>query len=101
MNLVRRPLYLSDLAECADYLCSEAGEKVAAGWYQALKKSIEHIRRAPEIGRIRNDLPMAGIRTLNLRKFPNYLVFYRLEKNTVELLRVRHGMMNLTELFSE
>jgi len=55
----------------------------------------------PEIGRLRLDLPMEGIRTLNLRKYPNYLVFYRLEKNTIDILRVRHGMMNLVELFSE
>jgi plasmid stabilization system protein ParE len=36
-----------------------------------------------------------------LRKYPNHLVFYRLEKGVIELLRVRHGMMNLPELFSE
>ena len=101
MKLVYRPLYLSDVTECADYLCTEASEKVAAGWYQALKKALENIQRVPEIGRIRNDLPEAGIRTLNLRKYPNYLVFYRLEKGTIELLRIRHGMMNLPELFSE
>jgi plasmid stabilization system protein ParE len=101
VNLVYRPRYLSDVSECADYLCSEASEKVAADWYQALKKALEHIQRVPEIGRMRNDLPEAEIRTLNLRKYPNYLVFYRLEKDTIELLRVRHGMMNLPELFSE
>jgi plasmid stabilization system protein ParE len=101
LNLVYRPSFLSDVAECADYLCTEAGEQVAGDWYQALKKALDHIRRVPEIGRLRNDLPQAGIRTLNLRKYPNYLVFYRLEKGAIELLRVRHGMMNLPELFSE
>jgi plasmid stabilization system protein ParE len=65
------------------------------------KKSLVHIQQVPEIGRLRNDLPQSGIRTLNLRKHPNYLVFYRLEKGTIELLRIRHGMMNLAELFSE
>ena len=101
MKLVYRPRYLSDVSECADYLCTEANEKVAADWYRALKKALDHIQRVPEIGRIRNDLPEVEIRTLNLRKYPNYLVFYRLEKDTIELLRVRHGMMNLPELFSE
>ncbi|HEY5297626.1 MAG TPA: type II toxin-antitoxin system RelE/ParE family toxin [Verrucomicrobiae bacterium] len=101
MKLVYRPLYFSDLSECADYLCTEAGEKVAADWYQALKKSLDHIQRVPEIGRIRHDLPLAGIRTLNLRKYPNYLIFYRLEKGAIELLRLRHGMMNFPELFNE
>ena len=101
MKLVFRPLYLADVAECAEYLCSEAGEPVAAEWYQSLKKALEHIHQVPEIGRLRSDLPPVGIRTLNLRKFPNYLIFYRLEKGAIELLRVRHGMMHLPELFSE
>jgi plasmid stabilization system protein ParE len=101
MKLVYRPLYLSDVTECADYLCTEASEQVAADWYRALKKALEHIQRVPEIGRLRRDLPEAGIRTLNLRAYPNYLIFYRLEKGMIELLRVRHGMMNLPELFSE
>lgn len=101
MKLVYRPLYLSDVTECADYLCTEATEKVAADWYQALKKALEHIQRVPEIGRVRHDLPVPGIRTLNLRKYPNYIVFYQLGKNSIELLRIRHGMMNLPELFSE
>ena len=57
MRLVYRPRYLSDVSECADYLCAEADEKVAAEWYQALKKALDHIQRVPEIGRIRNDLP--------------------------------------------
>jgi len=41
------------------------------------------------------------IRALNLRKYPNYLAFYRLKNDAIELLRARHGMMNLPELFSE
>jgi toxin ParE1/3/4 len=101
VKLVYRPLFLADVEQCVDYIATEAGEAVAVAWYQALKKSLEHIQRVPEIGRIRQDLPMPEIRTLNLRKYPNYLVFYRLENNSIELLRVRHGMMNLPELFSK
>jgi len=100
VKLVYRPLFLTDVTECADYLATEAGEKVAANWYEALKNALAHILKNPEIGRIRHDLPEDGIRTLNLRKFPNYIIFYRLEKRSIELLRVRHGMMHLPELFS-
>jgi len=101
-----RPAWLTDVAECADYLCTEAGEAVAADWYQSLKKALDHIQQVPEIGRLRRDLPQADIRTLNLRKHPNYLVFYRLGtdsagKGVIELLRLRHGMLHLPDLFSE
>ncbi len=101
MKLVYRPLFLADVEQCVDYLATEADEAVAVAWYAALKKALQHIQRVPEIGRVRQDLPMPEIRTLNLRKHPNYLIFYRLENNCIDLLRVRHGMMNLPELFSK
>ena len=101
MSLVYRPLFFADVNDCADYLVTEAGETVAAAWYESLKKALQHIQKTPEIGRLRQDLPITGIRTLNLRKYPKYLVFYRLEGGRIELLRIRHGMMNLPELFLE
>ena len=101
MKLVYRPLFLSDVAECADYLATEASETVAAAWYESLKKAVQQIQKTPEIGRLRHDLPLPGIRTLNLRKYPKHLVFYRLENGRIELLRVRHGMMHLPDLFLE
>ncbi len=101
MKLIYRPLFLADVEQCAEYLAGEVGETVAAAWYQALKRSLQHVQDVPEIGRVRHDLPVPEIRTLNVRKYPNYLIFYRLQKDAIELLRVRHGMMNLPELFSE
>src|ERR1700722_15781420 len=68
VRLVYRPLFLADVERCADYISTEAGEAVAAAWYAALKKTLEHIQRVPQIGRVRQDLPMPEIRTLNLRK---------------------------------
>ncbi len=100
MNLTFRPQFLADVEQCADYLMTEAGEAVAAAWHQALENALEHIQLVPEIGRLRQDLPIEGILTLNLRKYPNYLIFYRLEKEAIEILRVRHGMRHLPELFS-
>ena len=101
MRLIYRPLFLADVEQCADYLATEANEAVVVAWHEALKKSLWRIQDVPEIGRLRHDLPEPGIRTLNLRQYPNYLIFYRLEKDAIELLRVRHGMMHLPELFSE
>lgn len=101
MNLIVRPQFLADAQECAEYLTTEAGGAVTITWLDALKKVLDQIQQTPEIGRLRQDLPVEGIRSLNLRKYPNYLVFYRLENDAIELLRVRHGMMNLAELFSD
>ncbi len=101
MKVSRRPLFVPDVEQCADYLVSEAGEEVARRWKDALAQTIALITKWPEIGRIRHDLPFPGIRSFFLREFPRYLVFYRISGNTVELLRIRHGMMHLPGLFED
>jgi plasmid stabilization system protein ParE len=88
-----------DVADCADYLFTERGEKVARRWKEALDETVALLSRFPEIGRVRHDLPFSGIRTFFLKEFPRYLIFYRLEGGTLDLLRVRHGMMHLPSLF--
>ncbi len=99
MRIVRRPLFILDVEDCADYLVTEAGEEAARRWKDALAKTIALISKSPEIGRSRHDLPFPGIRSFFLREFPRYLVFYRISGKQVELLRVRHGMMHLPGLF--
>ena len=99
MKVVKRPLFLVDVADCADHLFTEGGEDVARRWKLSLDKSIALLSRFPEIGRVRHDLPLPGIRTFFLKEFPRYLIFYRLEEGTLDLLRVKHGMMHLPGLF--
>ncbi|MCU0789131.1 MAG: type II toxin-antitoxin system RelE/ParE family toxin [Verrucomicrobia bacterium] len=101
MKLLATPRFIADVEDCAEYLHSEASGAVAEGWRQSLKQAVRLIAEVPEIGRVRQDLPQPGIRTLNLRKYPAYLIFYRIEGKRIELLRVRHGMMHLPGLFPE
>jgi plasmid stabilization system protein ParE len=99
MKVVKRPIFLSDIEACADYLVTEAGEETAGRWKDSLQKTIALIAKFPEIGRLRHDLPFPEIRTFFLKEFPRYLIFYRVSERFVELLRVRHGMMHLPDLF--
>jgi plasmid stabilization system protein ParE len=99
VRIVKRPVFLLDVEECADHLFTESGEIVAGRWKDALERTISLISKFPEIGQIRSDLPVPGIRTFYLKGFPRYLIFYRLQHATIELLRVRHGMMHLPGLF--
>jgi plasmid stabilization system protein ParE len=99
MRVVKRPIFLLDVADCADYLFTEGGEEVARRWKASLDQTVALLSKFPEIGRVRHDLPFSGIRTFFLKEFPRYLIFYRLEGGTLDLLRVRHGMMHLPGLF--
>ena len=99
MTLRKGPLFLADVADCADYLVSEYGEEVAQRWQRSLGRTISQLARFPELGRVRHDLPFAGIRSFFLKEFPRYLVFYRISGKSLELLRVKHGMLHLPGLF--
>ena len=64
----------------------------------AADRYIDHLRdRAlellhfPELGRARNEI-LSGLRSLLAR---NHLLFYRLEHQEVQILRILHGSMDL------
>ena len=99
MKVTRRPQFLTDLEEAADYLQTEAGDLVVARWRESIRRTIKLVKQFPKLGRLRTDLPMEGIRTFNIKGFPNWLLFYRCGRHHVELLRVKHGMMHLPDLF--
>jgi plasmid stabilization system protein ParE len=99
LAVLKRPIFLLDVEGCSDYLCTEASEDVAWRWKKSLDRTIRLIRQFPEVGRLRNDLPLPGIRSFFLKGYPRYLVFYRVEPDHIELLRVRHAMMHLPRLF--
>jgi plasmid stabilization system protein ParE len=53
MKVRKRPVFLSDVTECADYLFMEAGEEVAQRWKHSLDKTIALLSKYPELGRLR------------------------------------------------
>ena len=99
MKVIRRPLFLVDVDEAADYLFTEAGEATALRWRDELKRILTLIHEFPEVGRLRSDLPIRDVRAFQLRDFTNWLVFYRITDGQIEFLRVKHGMMQLPGLF--
>ena len=69
MKAVLRPLFLVDVDDTADYLFTEANESTASRWRDELKQTMNLIREFPEIGRLRSDLPIKDIRTLQIKGF--------------------------------
>ena len=61
--------------------------------------AIELLLQWPEVGRERQDLRPEGIRSWSLPAFPNYLLFYRVRGESLTMLRVRYGGMNLPAMF--
>lgn len=98
----KRPRFLLDLAEELTWLKDNAGFDVAERWYQALLETIPFIKKNPFVGREREDLRPAGIRSWRVHGFPRWLIFYAVtEKGKVIFYRVRSGTMNLVVLKME
>jgi plasmid stabilization system protein ParE len=61
--------------------------------------TVRRVENQPDLGRLRQDLTPPGIRSLIVRRYPRYLLFYRWDVDTIEILRIKHGMMDLPRLF--
>jgi plasmid stabilization system protein ParE len=98
MELKTRPRFYLDVAEEVEYLTRRAGSETAARWHAALNQTIKQLLRHPHLGRERADLKPQGIRSWRVNHFRRWLVFYQAQEDSVVLLRVRYGMMDLRSL---
>ena len=98
MQTLKRPRFLSDLAWELNWLKNKAGAEVAERWYQELTATIEELKQHPHLGRKRPDLKPEGVRSWRIKRFPRWLIFYMAEDENLILLRVRYGMMDISQL---
>jgi plasmid stabilization system protein ParE len=99
VKTVYRPQFWIDLEEGVAYLAGKASVRVATRWHEEVFVTVKRLERRPDLGRVRHDLNPPGIRSLNLRRYPRYLLFYFSRPDGLEILRVKHGMMDLPRLF--
>jgi plasmid stabilization system protein ParE len=101
VNVVYRPQFWLDLEAGVAYLAERALPEVASRWHEEVLGTVRRIENQPDLGRLRRDLTPPGIRSLIVRHYPRYLLFYGWHEETIEILRIKHGMMDLPQLFGE
>jgi toxin ParE1/3/4 len=81
-----------DIEQALDHYLSEAGEKTALAFVDALQRAYRHIARHPATGspRYAHQLDLPGLRSWPLRRYP-YRVFYVEREDHVDVWRVLHG----------
>jgi plasmid stabilization system protein ParE len=99
VNLIYRPQFWIDLEDGVAYLKHNASIDVAIRWHAEVLASVSRVEKQPDLGRIRHDLKPNGIRSLVVRRYPRYLMFYIWHADTIEVLRIKQGMMDLPKLF--
>lgn len=89
-----------DIGTIADYIAGH-NPGAAERFFIAVDDLCELLIHTPNIGspRIFQSPRLHGMRVMPLGKFERYLVFYRVNDDTVQILRVIHGMRDYPALF--
>ncbi len=93
LKVILRQKARSDLLDVFDYI-NARNPTAAARWLAAAHRTIHSvIAEHPHIGvgRDYNRPSLAGVRALAVRGFKNYLIYYRVDRDTIRIIRVLHG----------
>lgn len=93
-QVFKRPLTEGDLDEIWDYIAEDSPER-AANFLRKLYTKMQVLAASPNIGRKRDKLAPG------LRSFPygNYVIFYFLTENGIEVVRVLQGSRDIEQVF--
>ncbi len=86
-----------DIEAIADYLATRSSLSRSEQFLNGIDSTLQRIAQFPQIGRKRDEL-YPGLRSL---PYEQYLIFYRLLNDDIEVLRVVSGYQDLLALFEE
>jgi len=97
-RIVSRTLASLDVDAAFEHYLGQAGSDVAQAFMDALAAAYSHIASHPGTGspRYAVKLNLGGLRFWPLGRYP-YLVFYFEKPNHIEIVRVLHGAMDISQ----
>lgn len=96
----KKPQAERDIEECFVYI-GEENLGVAVHFLVAVEDSIEEIGRNPFIGKQREfkSSQLANLRMWLVKNFSNYQIYYTVEAEIIEIIRVLHGARGIEDIF--
>ena len=91
------PTASRDLESIMDYLAERVNDEMAESFLRKINAKFKLLIKFPQIGRKRDEL-YPGLRSIAL---DDYLIFYRLVSEGIEVMRVLGGYRDLEGLFTE
>ncbi len=94
-----RPAALVDVDDIARYI-RKGSVDAAIRFYDAARLTFKSLAETPGIGpAVRSKSPkLQGIRKWAIHEFLNYLVFYRVHDDSLEIVRVLHGARRVYQI---
>ncbi|GBR77082.1 toxin ParE [Candidatus Termititenax persephonae] len=90
------PAAHNDIQQIVDYLLSNS-KQAAAAFSQALDRAQEQLALFPESAPVSKNVRLAGKKYRVLVLVYNYLLFYKIQKQTVIVYRILNGKRNYGE----
>lgn len=96
----KKPQAERDIEECFVYI-GEENLDTAVHFLVAVEDSIEEIGRNPFIGKQREfkSSQLTNLRMWLVKGFSNYQIYYTVEAETIEIIRVLHGARDVDDIF--
>ena len=101
MLLIERfPQFAEDLDAVADYIAAH-NASAAIRLVDAVESTVRRLAEFPQLGTLCQfaDPLTAGLRVVTVRKFSNYLIYFRPLDDRIQLVRLIHGMRDQTRQF--
>lgn len=101
-KILKTPLARIDLIASWAYI----GDRNSAAAYRfrvAAEETFISLARMPQAGEpyeVRNT-SLSGLRCARVKRFRNYLIFYRPVENGIEVIRVLHAVRNIAAILEE
>ncbi len=101
-ELFKRPQAERDIEECFVYI-AENNLDTAVYFLVAVEDSLDQLAEFPLVGKQRNfiDKQFQNIRMWHVKGYPDYLIFYQVNNNRIEIIRLIHGSRDINMMFSD
>lgn len=97
---IKKPQAERDIEECFVYI-AEDNLDIGVYFLVAVEETIEIIGKNPFIGKIREskNSELTNLRMFPVKGFQKYQIFYAIQTEMIEIVRVLHGARNIPDIF--
>lgn len=101
-RLIIKDRATQDLLPLANYILVNGNAQIAVRFLNSAELTFEQLLKNPGMGKITRLVVsrLGEIRQWRIKDFKDYLIFYRIQDTTVEILRVFHGARDLADILN-
>jgi toxin ParE1/3/4 len=99
-QVIVRDRATQDIRSQANYILAMGNRKAAERFLESAEYAFAQLAATPNIGKIVSLVlsDMGTIRQWRIKNFKDYLIFYKVHDDQVEVLRVLHGARDLEDI---